>query len=258
MEIKSSYYDKYYNLIINNVVNDLKDNSNLLLIVKNEFNLLQNIEFIIKKKNIKITIVNDTIYNKEFKNNMINSIQLFDKESYINIFNGLDEIIYLNNNKNIDDNIDHNVDDNINHNIDDNIDDNNDNNDNNNNNDNDSNTILFNNIIIFHINSIDHLKDKLNLLESITDKNSKLYIYTSLSNESLNRIKYKNIIRNSIIKYTHHKMGNVLQYESLLTFIDEYKIYKINSLKIYKKTNYILYGDNIVYEIILVKNAFNL
>ena len=227
MEIKSSYYDKYYNLIINNVVNDLSDNSNLLLVVKNEFILLQNIEFIIKKKNIKITIVNDTISNKEFKNNMINSIQLFDKESHINIYNGLDELIHLNKKDDSNDSIP-------------------------------CESILFNNIIIFHINSIDHLKDKLNLLESITDKNSKLYIYTSLSNESLNRIKYKNIIRNSIIKYTNHKMGNVLQYESLLTFIDEYKIYKINSLKIYKKTNYILYGDNIVYEIILVKNAFNL
>lgn len=227
MEIKSSYYNKYYNLIINNVVNDLSDNSNLLLVVKNEFILLQNIEFIIKKKNIKITIVNDTIYNKEFKNNMLNNIQLFDKESHINIYNGIDELIYLNKKDDSNDSIP-------------------------------CKTILFNNIIIFHINSIDHLKDKLNLLESITDKNSKLYIYTSLSNESLNRIKYKNIIRNSIIKYTNHKMGNVLQYESLLTFIDEYKIYKINSLKIYKKTNYILYGDNIVYEIILVKNAFNL
>jgi hypothetical protein len=216
MEIKSSYYDKYYNLIINNIINNLNDNSNLLLIVKNEFNLLQNIEFIIKKKNIKITIVNDTIINKEFKNNMINSIQLFDKESHVNIYNEIDELIYSDN------------------------------------------AILFNVIIIFHINSIDHLKDNLNLLESIIDKDSKLYIYTSLSNESLNRIKYKNIIRNSIIKYTHHKMGNVLQYESLLTFIDEYKIYTINSLKIYKKTNYILYGDNIVYEIILVKNAFNM
>ena len=227
MEIKSSYYDKYYNLIINNIVNDLKDNSNLLLVVKNEFNLLQNIEFIIKKKNIKITIVNDTIYNKEFKNNMLNNIQLFDKESHINIYNGIDELIYLNKK---DDSNDNTL----------------------------CECILFNNIIIFHINSIDHLKDNLNLLESFTDKNSKLYIYTSLSNESLNRIKYKNIIRNSIIKYTNHKMGNVIQYESLLTFIDEYKIYKINSLKIYKKTNYILYGDNIVYEIILVKNAFNL
>jgi hypothetical protein len=50
-------------------------------------------------------------------------------------------------------------------------------------------------------------------------------------------------------------MGNVLQYESFLTFIEDYKIYKINSLKIYKKTNYILYGDNIVYEIILIKNS---
>lgn len=234
MEIKSSYYDKYYNLIINNIVNDLNENSNLLLIVKNEFILLQNIEFIIKKKNIKITIVNDTISNKEFKNNMLNNIQLFDKESHINIYNGIDELIYLNK-KDYDDNIIYNS--------------------------NDSTLrecILFNNIIIFHINSIDHLKDNLNLLESFTDKDSKLYIYTSLSNESLNKIKYKNIIRNSIIKYTHHKMGNVLQYELLLTFIDEYKIYKINSLKIYKKTNYILYGDNIVYEIILVKNAFNL
>lgn len=226
MEIKSSYYDKYYNLIITNIVNDLKDNSNLLLIVKNEFNLLQNIEFIIKKKNIKITIVNDNIINKEFKNNMLNNIQLFDKESHISIYNGTDELMHLNKKDNS--NYDSTLCDNI----------------------------LFNNIIIFHINSIDHLKDNLNLLESISDKNSKLYIYTSLSNKSLNGIKYKNIIRNSITKYTNHKMGNVLQYESFLTFIDEYKIYKINSLKIYKKTNYILYGDNIVYEIILVKNLF--
>jgi hypothetical protein len=225
MEIKSSYYDKYYNLIINNIINDLSDNSNLLLIVKNEFNLLQNIEFIIKKKNIKITIVNDTISNKEFKNNMLNSIQLFDKESHINIYNEIDELMHLNKKDDSNDSIP-------------------------------CETILFNNIIIFHINSIDHLKDKLNLLESISDKYTKLYIYTSLSNEKVNKIKYKNIIRNSITKYTNHKMGNVLQYESLLTFIDEYKIYKINSLKIYKKTNYILYGDNIVYEIILVKNTF--
>jgi hypothetical protein len=230
MEIKSSYYDKYYNLIINNIVNDLSDNSNLLLIVKNEFNLLQNIEFIIKKNNIKITIVNDTISNKEFKNNMINSIQLFDKESNINIYNGIDELIHLNKKDNNDDSNDRTLCD----------------------------SILFNRIIIFHINSIDHLKNNLNLLESITDKYTKLYIYTSLSNEKVNKIKYKNIIRNSITKYTNHKMGNVLQYESLLTFIDEYKIYTINSLKIYKKTNYILYGDNIVYEIILVKNSFNL
>ena len=225
MEIKSSYYDRYYNLIINNIVNDLSDNSNLLLIVKNEFNLLQNIEFIIKKKNIKITIANDTISNKEFKNNMLNSIQLFDKESNINIYNEIDELMHLNKKDDSNDSIP-------------------------------CETILFNNIIIFHINSIDHLKDKLNLLESISDKYTKLYIYTSLSNEKVNKIKYKNIIRNSITKYTNHKMGNVLQYESLLTFIDEYKIYKINSLKIYKKTNYILYGDNIVYEIILVKNTF--
>jgi hypothetical protein len=230
MEIKSSYYDKYYNLIINNIVNDLSDNSNLLLIVKNEFNLLQNIEFIIKKNNIKITIVNDTISNKEFKNNMINSIQLFDKESNINIYNGIDELIHLNKKDNNDDSNDRTLCD----------------------------SILFNRIIIFHINSIDHLKNNLNLLESITDKYTKLYIYTSLSNEKVNKIKYKNIIRNSITKYTNHKMGNVLQYELLLTFIDEYKIYTINSLKIYKKTNYILYGDNIVYEIILVKNSFNL
>lgn len=53
MEIKSSYYDKYYNSIINNIINDLKENSNLLLIVKNEFILLQNIEFFIKKKILK-------------------------------------------------------------------------------------------------------------------------------------------------------------------------------------------------------------
>ena len=234
MEIKSSYYDKYYNLIINNIINNLNDNSNLLLIVKNEFNLLQNIEFIIKKKNIKITIVNDNVSNKEFKNNMLNNIQLFDKESHINIYNDIDELIHLNKK---------------------------DNNDNLNYDSNDSTlseSILFNNIVMFHINSIYHLKDNLNLLELIIDKDSKLYIYASLSNESFNRIKYKNIIRNSIIKYTNHKIGNVLQYESFLTFINDYKIYKINSLKIYKKTNYILYGDNIVYEIILVKNVFNL
>lgn len=146
-------------------------------------------------------------------------MQIFDNETYINIFNNKDEINLLKNNNN---------------------------------------NIIFNIIIIYHIESIDIFQNTLNLIDYFTNSHTKLYLYTSLSSESLNKIKYKNFIRNSITKYTKNKMGNVIEYKSLLKFIDEYNKYKINSLKIYKNNNYILYGDNIVYQIILTKNAFNM
>ncbi len=214
MEIKSSYYNKYYNSIIDNIINDLEEHNNLLLIVKNELLFSEDTEFIIKKKNIKITIINDNIQNKEFKNNMIKNNSLLKNEKSINILNSIDEIHFLKNN---------------------------------------SNNIIFNNIIFFHLDSIINFQDILNSLDFFINNTSKLYCYTSLSNESLRKIKYKNFIRNSISKYTKNKMGNVIEYKSLLNFIYEYNKYNIDSLKIYKNNNYILYGDNIVYEIILVK-----
>jgi hypothetical protein len=218
MELKSSYYNKYYNSILNDIIDNLKENNNLLLSVKNELLLSENIEFIIKKKNIKITILNDNSNNKEFKNNIIKNNELFNNENSINILNNKDEInLFKNNNNNI----------------------------------------IFNIIILFHIDSIDSLQNTLMLLDFFINNNTKLYLYASLSNESLKKIKYKNFIRNSISKYTKNSMGNVIEYKSLLNFIYEYNKYNINSLKIYKNNNYILYGNNIVYEIILVKNSFN-
>jgi hypothetical protein len=216
MELKSSYYNKYYNSILNDIIDNLKENNNLLLSVKNELLLSENIEFIIKKKNIKITILNDNSNNKEFKNNIIKNNDLFNNENSINILNNKDEINLLKNNN-----------------------------------------IIFDIIILFHIDSIDSLQNTLMLLDFFINNNTKLYLYASLSNESLRKIKYKNFIRNSISKYTKNSMGHVIEYKSLLNFIYEYNKYNINSLKIYKNNNYILYGNNIVYEIILVKNSFN-
>jgi len=201
----NSYYNKYYNTIINNIINIIENNKNIILFIKNQFTLDNNIEFIINKKNIKIVIINDNNQsNKDFSN------ELFNKNS-INILSSKDEIELLKSDNNF----------------------------------------FFDIVVIFTVESLEELENKLYITNYFNNINTKYYIYNSLSNENNGKIKYKNFIRNSITKYTKYKLGKVLNYQAFLKFIEDYNKYKINSLKIYKNNNYILYGDNVDYEIIL-------
>jgi len=113
------------------------------------------------------------------------------------------------------------------------------------------NDISFDKIIIGHIHSIEYLNELLKLILKLCNKNSLLYIYSSLSNEKITKINYKNYIRNQIMSFLPYKMGSLISFSDFTKEIENNKEYNIDSMKIYKKNNYLIYGDNIVYETIL-------
>jgi hypothetical protein len=114
------------------------------------------------------------------------------------------------------------------------------------------NNIKFHNIILFHLFSYDYLEDKLKQIKLISNNNTNIFIYSSLSNEKNTQIEYKNKIRDKINKFTTYKIGNLLFLTKVLEIINENE-YLIESINIHKKNNYLLYGDNTVYKL-YIKN----
>ena len=106
--------------------------------------------------------------------------------------------------------------------------------------------------IIFHLESIEKIESILYFLNYILINNSLIYIYSSLCKQK-SKIYYKNMIREKIISYSKNNMGYVLHYDTIINKINQDKNYDMCNIKIYKKNNYIIYGDNTVYEIILKK-----
>jgi hypothetical protein len=107
---------------------------------------------------------------------------------------------------------------------------------------------FYNKIIIFHLYSIEKLKNYILNTNNLLKKGGFTYIYGSLSDND-NKIYYKNIIRDIFNK----NIGNVINTNELLETINEFLSYKLISIKIYKNSNYIVYGTNNIYEIILEK-----
>lgn len=201
--MNNSYYDTYYNLIIKNIFDEIEYNKNILLIVKDTNYLLDNLEFIIKKKNIQIKLLT----NNDTKQEWINYILGSEMENNIKIYDDHNEIL--------------------------------------------KNNIFFKYIILFQIETIQYFEDILNILSDVVDTDTLLYIYISL--EKNDKIKYKNFIRENIIKYIDKKINLIFSYESILEKIMTNLFFKISSIKIYKKNNYLIYGNNTVYQIILIK-----
>lgn len=110
----------------------------------------------------------------------------------------------------------------------------------------------YNNILIFHLESLEYLKNVLEIFKTINN-NTRIYIYCSLSSENDKKIYYKNYMRDKIMQYSNNKMGYVIPLLNFLQIIDDNNNLKIYKMSIYKKNNYFLYGDNSVYEIILSK-----
>lgn len=110
----------------------------------------------------------------------------------------------------------------------------------------------YNNILIFHLESLEYLKNVLEIFKTINN-NTRIYIYCSLSSENDKKIYYKNYMRDKIMQYSNNKMGYVIPLLNFLQIIDDNDNLKIYKMSIYKKNNYFLYGDNSVYEIILSK-----
>lgn len=220
MNTNLSFYENYYTNIFNYILhNNVKNDNCLTIITDNEFNPVNDFAHYIKDKNITINlIINDTILFDK----MIDDINGEDCE--INIYKKIqpcarDEVAR------------HQGVDNIL------------------NNSNSKSDI----IILFHLYSLEYLKDMLRSFEKISKEDSLIYIYCSLSNEKKILIDYRNNIRDKISKYTNNKIGCLLSYNDVLQIIENNDNYYTKSIRIYKKNTYLIYGNNTVYEIILEK-----
>ena len=190
--------------IIENILNNANEYTNILLI-NNNTNVLKNNSFIIKKKNINILMIleDNLIYN-----NIKNSIIGEDCEKNITLYNNFN----INNNN-------------------------------------------YNTIVIFNIKSVDNFNNILNFINNNTNTNkyTDIYIYIKLSNEDEKNIIYKNNIKNYINKYLNYNIGFLLSMYEFITIVKQ-RNFNIENIKIYNKYNYIIYGYDNLYEIILKKN----
>jgi hypothetical protein len=196
-------YEKYYYSIIEYIFEKSKDNTSILFIMNNYYNINEEFKYIIKKKNINVYILSEDnlIYNK-----LINNITGEDYHHNIYIYNSFDNL---------------------------------------------KSDILIDNIVIFHIFSIDYLNKILKSINNISYKDTIINIYCSLSNCNNIKINYKNYIRNKIQSILLYKMGTVINFSDMLKILENNDKITIKSINIFKKSNYIIYGDNTVYKIIL-------
>jgi hypothetical protein len=88
MDVNMTYYENYYYTIINSIINSYQ-NSNLLIIIKNEFHILEHFSHTIKKNNIFFhVLVEDYNLNKIISKN----IKGEECESNVSIYNDHKEI----------------------------------------------------------------------------------------------------------------------------------------------------------------------
>jgi hypothetical protein len=107
-------------------------------------------------------------------------------------------------------------------------------------------------IVLFNLDSLSYLENILSNLYKIINIDTNIYIYCNLSNEKIEKINYKNIIRNNIKKYIGLNINNLFSLHDIINSIQISK-YKINNISVYTKNTYILYGDNKVYKLLLSK-----
>jgi hypothetical protein len=111
---------------------------------------------------------------------------------------------------------------------------------------------IYNIINIFHLDSNENFENILNKISNLINDYTIIYLYCSLSNEKNKSIGYKNYFRKLVNEYTNINVGNLLKLSDIINIINNLK-YNIILLKTYKKNNYLLYGDNTVYQIIINK-----
>lgn len=108
----------------------------------------------------------------------------------------------------------------------------------------------FSKVILFHIKKESYSDKILELIYHIINEFSKIYIYVSLSNK---KSRVQNTIRKFINNNTSYEIGNILNNDSFFNILNSNKSYSIDTIKIYKDNHYAVYGENTIYEIILIK-----
>ena len=179
-----------------NIIEKISDSSKLLLVNSNEVDILDKFSYIIKKKNLLITLLIDdklifnqtkeSIIGEECENNIILIKEINLKENY--------DLIY-----------------------------------------------------VCRLTSLNNLENILIMIPLILNDKTLIYMYNSISNESSKKIHNKNYIRSMI------NLGYILSLTDVLNIINKNNNFNIKSMSIYKENNYIIYGNNTVYEFILEK-----
>lgn len=113
--------------------------------------------------------------------------------------------------------------------------------------------VTFDLINIFHLYTLEKLNNILNKIYFLSDNRTNVNIYCSLSNEKKEKIYYKNLIRNKILEFAKIKLGTLLSFTDVLEIIEKNNKFNVDQISIYKKNNYIVYGNNTVYKIFLKK-----
>jgi hypothetical protein len=113
--------------------------------------------------------------------------------------------------------------------------------------------IKFELINIFHLYTLEKLHNILNKINYLSDTKTIINMYCSLSNEKKDKIYYKNLIRNKILDFVKIKLGSLLSFTDVLETIEKNDNFNVEEISIYKKNNYIFYGNNTVYKIFLKK-----
>lgn len=120
------------------------------------------------------------------------------------------------------------------------------------NNDDNIKSINFDFIVLYHLLSYNYLEEKLIKFKTFIDdehkNNTLIYLFCTLSNENESIILFKNKLRNNFKKYIKFEFGNVLYLTKVLEIIDNLN-YNLNTINKFKKSNYFLYGDNIIYSL---------
>jgi hypothetical protein len=113
-----------------------------------------------------------------------------------------------------------------------------------------TNFIKFSKIILFHIKSEEYLNILLELIYPLISENGSIYIYVSLGNK---KSKMQSKIRSFINNNSFYNISNVLDNDTFFNNLHDNKYFSIDAIKIFKDNYYAIYGENTVYEIILVK-----
>ena len=112
---------------------------------------------------------------------------------------------------------------------------------------------IFNYINIFDLSSIEYLEFILKNIYNLINYETSICIYCTMSNESDKNIKYKNFIR-EIINSSICNVSTVIKLSDFFKLFTN-KEYIISCINIYKKNNYIIYGDNTIYNIVINKKT---
>jgi hypothetical protein len=108
-------------------------------------------------------------------------------------------------------------------------------------------------IYIFDLLSISFLDEILKNITYNINKDSKLFLYTSFNNCSIENIKNKNLLINCISTFSTLKLNNIVDLKSIINVTKE-NDYTILSISKYLTKTYILIGDYTIYKIEIYKN----